>query len=107
MKLLIKLTIASLLVFNVAVISAQQSVQQQKLVEQGIAVEFTLDPPTANSKVKAGEDANIKFKVTDTATGTPVKGLHLSAWISLRAREEKLANAEQCHEKIRSYLTGS
>ena len=107
MNLLIKLTIASLLVFNAAAVLAQESTQQQKLVEQGIAVEFTLNPPAANAKVKAGEDANIKFKVTDTATGAPVKGLNLSAWISLRAREEKLADAEQCHEKIRSYLTGS
>src|SRR5690349_4017059 len=107
MNLLLKLTIASLLVFNAVAVLAQQSAQQQKLVEQGIAVEFTLDPPAANAKVKAGEDANIKFKITDTVTGAPVKGLHLSAWISLRPREEKLADAEQCHEKIRSYLTGS
>src|ERR1043165_7937830 len=107
MNLLLKLTIASLLVFNTAAVLAQQSAQQQKLVEQGIAVEFTLDPPAINTKVKAGEDANIKFKITDTVTGAPVKGLHLSAWISLRPREEKLADAEQCHEKIRSYLTGS
>jgi YVTN family beta-propeller protein len=107
MNRLMKLTIASLLIFNAGAVLAQQSVPQQKLVEQGIAVEFTLEAPAAKAKVKAGEDANIKFKVTDTATGTPVKGLNLSAWISLRAREEKLANAEQCHEKIRSYLTGS
>src|ERR1051326_1000360 len=107
MNLLLKLTIASLLLFNAAAVLAQQSAQQQKLVEQGIAVEFTLDPPATSAKVKAGEDANIKFKITDTVTGAPVKGLHLSAWISLRAREEKLADAEQCHEKIRSYLTGS
>ena len=112
MNVLIKLAIASLLgasllVFNAAAVLGQQSAQQQKLVEQGIAVEFTLDPPAINTKVKAGEDANIKFKITDTVTGAPVKGLHLSAWISLRPREEKLADAEQCHEKIRSYLTGS
>ena len=107
MNLLFKLTIASLLIFTAGAALAQQSVQQQKLVEQGIAVEFTFEPPTANARVKAGEDANIKFTITDTATGTPVRNLGLSAWISLRAPEEKLANAEQCHEKIRSYLTGS
>src|ERR1044072_1572758 len=107
MNLLLKLTIASLLLYNAAAGFAQQPAQQQKLVEQGIAVEFTLDPPANNAKVKAGEDANIKFKITDTATGAPVKGLNLSAWISLRAREEKLSDAEQGHEKIRSYLTGS
>src|SRR5256885_686338 len=80
----------------------QQPVQQQqKLAEQGIAIEFTVVPQTPNAKLKAGEDASIRFKVTDTM-GTPVKGLNLSAWISLRARDEKPANREQCHDKIQS-----
>ena len=83
-----------------------QPIQAQKLVEQGIAIEFTVDPQTPNTKLKAAEDANITFKVTDTTTGTPVKGLSLSAWLSLRAGD-KAADAAQCREKIQSYLTGS
>ena len=79
----------------------------QKVVEQGIAVEFTVDPLRPNAtKPKAAEDANITFKVTDTTTGTPVKGLNLSAWLSLR-EGEKAPDAGQCREKIQSYLTGS
>lgn len=102
MNLLSKLTILA-----IVLCSAVAALAQQRVMEQGIAVEFTVDPVNAKSKVKAGEDANIRFKVTDTNSGTPVKGLNLSAWISLRAREEGLANAKQCHEKIQSYLTGS
>ena len=80
---------------------------QQKIVEQGIAIEFTIEPNAkAATKVRAGEDANVKFKITDTASGTPVKGLNLSTWISMRAGE-KPADATQCREKIQSYLTGS
>jgi YVTN family beta-propeller protein len=79
----------------------------QKLVEQGIAIEFTVTPQAPNAtKPRAAEDAQIQFKVTDTTTGTPVKGLNLSAWISLRA-DEKAPDAMQCREKIQSYLTGS
>jgi YVTN family beta-propeller protein len=79
----------------------------QKIVEQGIAIEFTADPLIPNaSGIKAGEDVNVKFKVTDTTTGTPVKGLGLSAWISLRPKE-KATEPAQCREKIQSYLTGS
>ena len=85
----------------------QPPISSQKVVEQGIAVEFTLDPHSPNAtRPKAAEDAEIKFKITDTTTGTPVKGLNLSAWISLRA-EEKAPDATQCREKIQSYLTGS
>ena len=61
----------------------------QKIVQQGIAIEFTVDPSAKDgTKVRAGEDANIEFKVTDTTTGTPVKGLNLSAWLSLREGEK-------------------
>ena len=79
----------------------------QKVVEQGIAIEFTADPLAQNATaIKAGEDVTIKFKVTDTTTGTPVKGLGLSAWISLRPSAKETEPA-QCREKIQSYLTGS
>jgi YVTN family beta-propeller protein len=84
-----------------------QPTPAQRVVQQGIAVEFTVDPSAKNAtKIRAGEDANIKFKVTDTTTGTPVKGLSLSAWLSLRAGE-KATDPAQCREKIQSYLTGS
>ena len=79
----------------------------QKIVEQGIAIEFTADPVAKNAtSIKAGEDVDVKFKVTDTTTGTPVKGLGLSAWISLRP-SNKATEPAQCREQIQSYLTGS
>lgn len=85
----------------------QPSAAPQKIVEQGIAIEFTADPVVRGAKtIKAAEDVNIKFKVTDTTTGTPVKGLGLSAWISLR-QGDKATEPGQCREQIRSYLTGS
>jgi DNA-binding beta-propeller fold protein YncE len=91
----------------VAAPTAAAAAPAQKIVEQGIAIEFTADPLAQKaSAIKAGEDVNIKFKVTDTTTGTPVKGLGLSAWISLRP-SNKATEPAQCREKIRSYLTGS
>src|SRR5215510_1547756 len=81
--------------------------QTQKVVEQGIAIEFTAEPLAQNVKsIRAAEDVNVKFKVTDTTTGTPVKGLGLSAWISMR-EGNKATDLTQCREKIQSYLTGS
>ena len=95
------IAIFTLLLINVAAAFAQQPTQ--KVVEQGIAIEYSAEPQTPNAKLRAGEDVNIKFKVTDTTTGTPVKGLNLSAWLSLGAA----ANATQCRQKIQSYMTGS
>ncbi|HEU4837221.1 MAG TPA: YncE family protein [Pyrinomonadaceae bacterium] len=84
---------------------AKKKVQTQKIVEQGIAIEFTAEPLVQNANsIRAAEDVNVKFKVTDTTTGTPVKGLGLSAWISMREGNTELT---KCREKIQSYLTGS
>ena len=95
------IAIFTLLLINVAAAFAQQPTQ--KVVEQGIAIEYSAEPQSPNAKLRAGEDVKIKFKVTDTTTGTPVKGLNLSAWLSLGAA----ADATQCRQKIQSYMTGS
>lgn len=99
----------SLLLFAMVVRAQEpkQSAAPQKIVEQGVAIEFSAEPlaPNAN-KIRAAEDVNIQFKVTDTTTGTPVKGLGLSAWISLREGNKPL-EPSQCHDKIQSFLMGS
>lgn len=86
---------------------ATKTTQTQKIVEQGIAIEFSADPLTQTvNSIRAAEDVNVRFKVTDTTTGTPVKGLGLAAWISMR-EGNKVTEPAQCREKIQSYLTGS
>jgi DNA-binding beta-propeller fold protein YncE len=103
-------SLAGLSLLTALTVQAQEAkppAAPQKIVEQGIAIEFTADPLVQGAKtIKAAEDVNIKFKVTDTTTGTPVKGLGLSAWISLR-QGDKATEPAQCREQIRSYLTGS
>ena len=87
--------------------AAGEPARVQRVVEQGIAVEFTVDPQQDKlTKPMAGTDALLKFKVTDTTTGTPVKGLSLSAWMSLRATEQR-PDDKQCREKIQSFIGGS
>src|SRR4029079_3658878 len=85
---------------------SKKTTQTQKIVEQGVAIEFTAEPLVQNvDTIRAAEDVSVRFKVTDTTTGTPVKGLGLSAWLSVR--EGKTTEVTQCREKIQSYLTGS
>ena len=103
------ISFATLLLFSVAVQAqeAKPPAAPHKIVEQGIAIEFTAEPLTPKvTTIRAAEDVSVKFKVTDTTTGTPVKGLGLSAWISLRPAD-KASEPAQCREKIQSYLTGS
>jgi YVTN family beta-propeller protein len=113
----LQITIFLLLLFSAVAIFAQEpakttkreqpAIWPQKFVEQGIAIEFTVAPQTPHASApKAAEDAKMEFKITDTTTGTPVKGLNLSAWLSLR-EGDKAPDAGQCRAKIQSYLTGS
>jgi YVTN family beta-propeller protein len=100
-------TLISLATVTSAQEPVKKTTQTQKIVEQGIAIEFTAEPLVQNAKsIRAAEDVNVRFKVTDTTTGTPVKGLGLSAWISTR-EGNKTTELTQCREKIQSYLTGS
>ena len=97
----------TIFLFTVAVQAQEMKPAPQKIVEQGIAIEFTVEPLAQRATtIRAGEDINVKFKVTDTTTGTPVKGLGLSAWISKGPNEKSIEPAE-CREKVQSYLTGS
>jgi DNA-binding beta-propeller fold protein YncE len=79
----------------------------QKIVDQGIAIEFSVDPlKEASLKPRAGEDSVVKIRVSDTTTGTPVKGLNLSVWMSLRAGD-KAPDMKQCRERIQSFIGGT
>ena len=110
-RITIQLILFAFWIFSATSAPAQDppktTTQTQKIVEQGVAIEFTVEPLAQNAKsIRAAEDVNVKFKVTDTTTGTPVKGLGLSAWISMQ-EGNKLTEPAQCREKIQSYLGGT
>src|SRR3954453_4552736 len=97
-----KLQSLVVLVFLAATAFGQDStpkkkIQTQKIVEQGVAIEFTAEPLVQNvNSIRAAEDVNVRFTVTDTTTRSPVKNFGLSAWISTR---EGNTEPTSCHEK--------
>jgi len=57
--LIFRSAILSLLLINVTAAFAQQPQQQsQKLVEQGIAIEYSAEPQNPNAKLRAGDDVS-------------------------------------------------
>lgn len=81
----------------------------QKIVTQGVEVEFTIEPVAPGgqnpSDIKEEQDARVRFRITDTATHTPLAGVRPSAWLAQRASGD--AKPEACKEKIQSFLQGS
>ncbi len=76
----------------------------QRYVEAGVAVEFTATPAEANGKLREGEEAVVRFRVTDASTGAPLSGLNPSAWLDARTAE---TTPQLCHDKIQAFLGGS
>ncbi|MBZ5537782.1 MAG: hypothetical protein LAO31_17645 [Acidobacteriia bacterium] len=70
-------------------------------------MEFSLRPLAGNApggaEVREGEDAEVQFKINDSTSGNPVRGLHPAAWMDIRPAE-KITEAKDCHAKIQSFL---
>jgi len=80
----------------------------EKIVKDGIEIEFTIERPGPKSKnaLLAGEDAIFRFKLRDTTTKTPLSGVRPAAWIAQRERPGR-PGPDQCRAKVESYMQGS
>lgn len=70
----------------------------QQVIDQGIRVSFGAVQPA-----QPGAPVGFRFELTDTASGTPLRGLRPAAWLS---RREPGAEAPNCKQKAASYLGG-
>lgn len=80
----------------------------QRVVKEGIAVDFSIRPlgPSQAGALVEGQDASVQFRITDTTTGNAVSGLHPSVWIDGRDGDGP-PDPKQCREKIQSFIQGS
>lgn len=79
----------------------------RRVIKEGIAIEFTLESVGSGKGGSTvpleGNEARLRFAITDAATGTAMTGLRPAVWIDRRT--EDTAHAP-CREKIRSFLQG-
>jgi len=79
----------------------------QKIVKDGIEIEFTAEPPaTHKAELIAGEDTVFRFRIRDTASQTPLSGVRPAVWVAQRERPGP-PGTDQCRAKVESYLQGS
>jgi YVTN family beta-propeller protein len=79
-----------------------------RYVHNGVVIDFTLSP---GGKVKAlmeGEFADVRFAITDEATGQPMRSSVPGAWLDMAQVLQGQPGAEQksCKDKIGLYLRG-
>lgn len=80
----------------------------KRIVQAGIGVDLTVSPIARPGKraaaLKEGDDVAVRFRITDTATDTPLRGLRPSAWMDLR--ERRGIHGRECKDKIRGFVGG-
>lgn len=81
-----------------------------RLVHEGLAIDFSVEPVSARAGKAAdlmeGDDVTVRFKMTDSRTGTPLTNLHPSAWMDRRGAGKTTAGKD-CRQKIQSFLQSS
>lgn len=79
-------------------------------IHEGIAIDVelrNLDPrKTAKGQLEEGDPVRVLFRVTDTATNTPLSEAFPGAWMDLKPLTEEEVGPEQCREKIESFIGG-
>ena len=108
MHLLTRLFTLSICALVVCLTTARAQ-QPQKIVKEGVEIEFTVQPAPSQSEatdLMAGQDAVFRFKIRDTTTKTPLTGVKPAAWVAQRERPGP-PGPDQCRAKVNSYLQGS
>ena len=108
MRLSIVLACALGLVFTTARAQDKTQTGPQKIVQNGVEIEFTVEPAAKRdaSGLMAGEDAVFRFKLRDNTTKTPLASARPMAWVAQRERAGSLG-PDQCRAKVESFLQGS
>lgn len=81
-----------------------------RFTHKGVVVEFETQPVKgrAGSALTAGDLAEVRFRLTEEATGKPIRGIVPGAWMDIGESIQGQAGAPQksCKEKIALYLKG-
>jgi YVTN family beta-propeller protein len=87
------------------VFQSPASARTGRTVRDGISVEYTIEaaPGKTAGPLRAGDDAVIRFRLADAATGTPLAGAQPAAWLYRTAPESA---GTDCSDLVKGLLGG-
>lgn len=78
-----------------------------RLVRDGVVVEFDARPADGAAALTEGGVAELRLRVSDQASGQPLKGSTPGAWLDLaHAQQGSDGKPQDCRDKIALYLKG-
>ena len=95
----------------IAAVAAADNASVNRLVREGLAVEFIVDSVTGKASgrdgLAEGDYADIRFRITDEPGGGPIRFLRPGAWMDIRkALDSRGGKEPDCREKVGLYLKG-
>ncbi|AOE87553.1 YncE family protein [Pseudomonas sp. TCU-HL1] len=79
----------------------------ERLVRDGVAIEFEARPLGSDGVLTEGMFADIRLRITDATTGQPLAGQVPGAWLDQALPEnQKTDDGNQCKARIGTYLKG-
>ena len=90
--------------------TASEASAPNRYVREGIVIEFSVAPaPEAKrSELVEGQLADLRFKLTDEASGQPLRGNNPGAWLDIGSHIQGQPGAEvkSCKDKVALYMRG-
>lgn len=81
---------------------------QRRVVRDGVAIDFTIERVGETGALLEGDLAEVRFRMTDIASGRPVPGLKPAAWMDMAGVVGgKPGQERECKDKVALYLQGS
>jgi DNA-binding beta-propeller fold protein YncE len=81
---------------------------QRRVVRDGVAIDFTIDRVGEPGALLEGDLAEVRFRMTDVASGRPVPGLKPAAWMDMAGVVGgKPGQERECKDRVALYLQGS
>jgi YVTN family beta-propeller protein len=92
------------LVLGLALSLAGLCLASEKHVRDGVVMEFSADP----SELVEGEVAQLRFRLTDQASGQPLRNAAPGAWLDMAhvIQPQEGGTNRSCREKVSLYLRG-
>ena len=74
----------------------------------GVAIDFSIDRPGGGDRpLQEGDHVEVRFRMTDLATGRPLTGVKPAAWLDIGAViQDQAGGQRECKDKIGLYLKG-
>nr|WP_262405572.1 cytochrome D1 domain-containing protein [Pseudomonas fluorescens] len=83
------------------------SSERQRVVRDGVAIEFEVVPATADGPLMEGNLADVRFYIRDAASGQPIRGMAPGAWLDpAQATVSRDGRQLGCKARIGLYLKG-